>query len=128
VAAFYLDEDVARAIDYELRILGHNIVNVRDLGLKGELDAVHLANAAQQSRVLVTRNRHDFENLHAAWQHWSWLWAVTPLPEHRGVLVIPDWWRPLEAAQELDSFVTAGTPLTNSLYRYDRQRGWLAWS
>jgi hypothetical protein len=128
VAAFYLDEDVALAIDYELRIRGHDVVNVRDLGLKGELDARHLANAAQQRRVLVTRNRHDFENLHSAWQHWSRLWGVTPLPEHPGILVIPDLWRPLQAAQELNTFVSSGTSLTNGLYRYDGQRGWVAWS
>ncbi|HZS00043.1 MAG TPA: DUF5615 family PIN-like protein [Chloroflexota bacterium] len=57
MATFYLDEDVALAIDYELRIYRHDVVNVRDLGLKGERDAVHLANAAQQGRALVTRNR-----------------------------------------------------------------------
>jgi hypothetical protein len=128
VAAFYLDEDVALAIDYELRLRGHDVVNVRDLGLKGELDAKHLANAAQQCRVLVTRNRHDFENLHAAWQHWSRVWGVTPLPEHLGILVIPDSWRPAEAADELDAFVRVGDSLMNTLHRYDCHRGWLPWT
>jgi hypothetical protein len=127
VAAFYLDEDVALAIDFELRIYQHDVVNVRDLGLKGERDAVHLANAARQGRLLVTRNRHDFETLHVAWQHWPQLWGVAPLPEHPGILLIPDWWRPVEAAQEIDAFVGSGTPLTNMLYRYDRRQQWLSW-
>jgi hypothetical protein len=127
VAAFYLDEDVALAIDYELRSYGHDVVNVRDLGLKGERDARHLANAAQQGRVLVTRNRHDFENLHTAWQHWPQVWRVTPPPEHAGILIIPDVWRPARAARELDAFIQSGMPLTNALYRYHRRQGWLAW-
>ncbi len=125
MATFYLDEDVALAIDYELRIYRHDVVNVRDLGLKGERDAVHLANAAQQGRALVTRNRRDFENLHIAWRHWPQAWGMAALPQHAGILVIPDWWRPVEAAEELDVLVRSGRPLANMLYRYDRQQGWL---
>jgi hypothetical protein len=127
VAAFYLDEDVALAVDYELRIYQHDVVNVRDLGLKGERDAVHLANAAQQGRVLVTRNRHDFENLHIAWRHWPQCWGIMPAPEHAGILLIPDWWRPIEVAQELDALVGSGRRMINMLYRYDRQRHWVSW-
>ena len=78
-------------------------------------------------RVLVTRNRHDFENLHVAWQHWPQLWRVTPPPEHAGILVIPDVWRPAQAARELDAFIQSGMPLRNALYRYHRRQGWLAW-
>lgn len=77
--------------------------------------------------MLVTRNRHDFENLHAAWQYWPRLWGVAPAPEHSGILVVPDWWRPVQAARELDAFVRSGMPLANALYRHDRQQRWLSW-
>ncbi len=50
---------------------------------------------------------------------------MAALPQHAGILVIPDWWRPVEAAEELDVLVRSGRPLANMLYRYDRQQGWL---
>jgi hypothetical protein len=61
----YLDDDSASVLLARLlRQAGHEVQLPIEVGMDGEDDAVHLAHAVQQDRVCLSRNHHDFENLH----------------------------------------------------------------
>lgn len=60
---FYLDENVPVAVARQLRVRGIDVVTVRDLGLLGATDEIHLAQATQLNRVLCT---HDADYLQLA--------------------------------------------------------------
>jgi hypothetical protein len=63
-------------------------------------DAEHLLHAAQNGRILVTRDR-DFLGLHTAWLLWPIAWQMSPSPQHAGIMLIPGTWSVPLAAQEL---------------------------
>ena len=56
---FHLDEHVPHAIAEGLRRRGIDVTTTVDAGLRGASDAVHLAYALEQGRVIVT-NDPDF--------------------------------------------------------------------
>jgi predicted nuclease of predicted toxin-antitoxin system len=61
----YLDDDSASTLLTRLlRKAGHDVLLPADVGMAGEDDAVHLAQALRERRVLLSHNHHDFENLH----------------------------------------------------------------
>ena len=61
----YLDDDSASTLLARLlRQAAHDVQLPADLGMAGEDDPVHLAQAIREGRVLLTHNHHDFENLH----------------------------------------------------------------
>jgi predicted nuclease of predicted toxin-antitoxin system len=61
----YLDEDVADPLLTKfLRNAGHDVLMPGDVGMLEKLDAVQLAYAIRQNRVLITANHEDFKNLH----------------------------------------------------------------
>jgi predicted nuclease of predicted toxin-antitoxin system len=61
----YLDDDsVAALLVKVLQRAGHDLIIPADIGLSGKADPLHLAEAAQRGRVLLTKNCNDFENLH----------------------------------------------------------------
>jgi len=59
----YLDEDVSVLVADLLRIRGFDAVTARDMGQLEKSDEEQLAHAVNQSRVLLTHNRADFETL-----------------------------------------------------------------
>jgi predicted nuclease of predicted toxin-antitoxin system len=61
----YLDEDTASPLlTQALRRAGHDVQRPHDVGLRGRSDAVALAHAIRETRVLLTHNYADFEELH----------------------------------------------------------------
>lgn len=62
---FHLDEHIPLTVAQALRQHGVDVSTPVDAGLRGATDAVHLAFAHVESRVLVTHDR-DFLQLHAA--------------------------------------------------------------
>jgi predicted nuclease of predicted toxin-antitoxin system len=61
----YLDDDSAsKLLAGLLRKAAHDVQVPADVGMDGEDDAVHLAQALRENRVLLSHNHHDFENLH----------------------------------------------------------------
>jgi predicted nuclease of predicted toxin-antitoxin system len=61
----YLDDDSASALLARLlRKAGHDVQVPADVGMAGEDDPVHLAHAIRADRVCLSKNHHDFENLH----------------------------------------------------------------
>ena len=120
MSSFYLDHDLERHVQSALEALGHSVVRTRELGLERADDATQLLRAAQTNRVLVTHNERDFKLLQRAWRQWA-----VPF-HHSGVLVIPQQrWKPDDAAARIDRFVRSGQPLTDELYWWTVDRGWL---
>ena len=126
MVAFHFDANVARPVALFLPPYGHTAVTAEQLGLKYAADADHLFYAARHRRVLVTRDK-GFIEMHWAWRRWPAFWGVIPLPQHAGVLIIPDAWRPPIVAQELDAFLQLGWPLANACYRHQGARGWVSY-
>ena len=61
----YVDDDsVAELLIKLLRKAGHDVQIPKDHDLAGKPDAVHLAHAILERRILLTRNHEDFEDLH----------------------------------------------------------------
>ncbi|HZU35189.1 MAG TPA: DUF5615 family PIN-like protein [Gemmataceae bacterium] len=61
----YLDDDSASPLLARLlRNASHDVQAPADAGMAGKDDAIHLAHAVRQQRVLRSRNYTDFENLH----------------------------------------------------------------
>ena len=64
---YYMDDDIAMKPNIAgLRRL-EVVVERYDAGLRGALDTVHLAFAADASMTLVTANHGDFMRLHGEW-------------------------------------------------------------
>jgi hypothetical protein len=60
-----MDDDLAgAALAKFLQRAGHNVQLPVDVGLSGVDDAVHLTRAIRDSRITLSRNYRDFENLH----------------------------------------------------------------
>lgn len=77
----YLDDDlVDRELIRRLRGAGHDVRLPNELGLAGRNDAVHLRHAIGESRVLLTGNHDDFEELHFL--------VLQAQGHHPGILVV----------------------------------------
>jgi L-ascorbate metabolism protein UlaG (beta-lactamase superfamily) len=63
-----------------LRQAGHDVRLPSQVGMSGEDDPVHLAQAIREDRILLSHNHHDFEDLHN-------LLAVAR-GHHSGILVV----------------------------------------
>ena len=70
MARFYTDEDVPHGVVEALRRLGHDVLTCEEAGRANRRieDSVVLADATGMSRIMVTRNRDDFERLHIGGQ------------------------------------------------------------
>ncbi len=124
MVAFYCDHNLSAHIADELRLIGHEATTAAREGLDRARDHIHLAYAAARGRVLLTSDK-DFHELHLAWQHWATLWAVTPFPEHAGILVFEQQrWSAAEAARQIDALLSTGVELRNMLYMWTPSRGW----
>jgi predicted nuclease of predicted toxin-antitoxin system len=77
---FLLDEDINPRVAEAAWELELDVVSVHDLRRRGRSDHDQLAFAAEQDRVLVTRNRGDY-------LHWTREFYHAGLP-HRGVLLV----------------------------------------
>lgn len=102
-----------------LRQLGHDVVHSQEIGMKYEPDDAQLFVAAQDNRVLVTKNRDDFVLLHHAWQRWSAGWGVNPA--HAGILIIAADWSYPDAAQGIHDFVQRRDFAANQLFEWRGQ-------
>jgi len=76
----YLDEDVDVLLARLLNARAYDCTCVSETGHLGWTDEQHLQWAASESRVLITHNRVDFENLAKAWYLHS--------REHAGILLV----------------------------------------
>ena len=101
----YLDEDVDVLLVPLLTSRNIDCLTTLAVGNLGRRDEDQLAFAARESRVLVTHNRTDFENLAVAW--WN------QQRDHAGIVL---------AIRRIDTYALA-RQLLAVLRRYD-QGGW----
>jgi len=68
MARFYTDEDVPYGVVEGLRRRGHDVLTCEAAGRANRKirDEAVLADAAQMVRIMLTKNRDDFERLHRA--------------------------------------------------------------
>lgn len=77
----YLDDDSAAGLLVQLlRRAGHDAQIPADVGRSGAKDPVHFTHAITESRVLLTRNYGDFEDLHDL--------IVAARGHHPGILLV----------------------------------------
>jgi predicted nuclease of predicted toxin-antitoxin system len=77
----YLDDDTVHALLIRLlQRAGHDVARPADFGVSGESDPVHLRYAIRESRVLLSQNHEDFEDLHDL--------MIEGRGHHFGILVI----------------------------------------
>ena len=101
----YLDEDVDVLLARLLAARAYDCLTAADAGHLGWTDGAHLEDATRESRVLITHNRTDFEQLAVAW------WGQGK--EHAGIVL---------AFRRADTYDLARHILP-VLTRYD-QSGW----
>ena len=122
MASFYADSVAA-----ELFRLGHAATTAHTLGLLRSHDAQQLLTAVQHGWTFITCNGRDFLLLHRAWVLWPRALGLTPIPEHLGILVIPQQPGRVPAiAREIDALVKANRPLRNTLYTWSPTAGWVS--
>lgn len=87
-----LDEDITQAVAVGLRARGVDALSVHEIGRgnQGISDSAQLDYAAEQSRVLVTFNRDDFQALDALWyadsrQHSGIVWCTDGIIRRPGI-------------------------------------------
>jgi hypothetical protein len=92
VARFYADEDVDHEVVLALRGLGHDVLTSQEAGQANRRipDNAVLADAAAMARVLITRNRDDFQRLHDAGQFHCGLvlCGYDPEPDRQARLIV----------------------------------------
>jgi hypothetical protein len=103
-----------------LQQLGYVVVTPTALGMRKAEDAEHLLRAAQDGRVVITKDK-DYLVLQAAWRVWPPAWQVSPPPDHAGILLLHPHWPSRQAAQEVHQALGAGWPLRNALYRWEER-------
>ena len=103
-----IDEDsLAKILVKMLRVAGHDVITVNEVGLSGQPDPVVLNYARQNNRILLTHNCRDFEALHQE------------DPNHPGILLIyenKDYSKDLSRqaiVRALANLETASVPLAN---------------
>jgi hypothetical protein len=78
---YYFDEDQPRKAAELARLYGLDVLATEECGRKGTTDEQQLQFAAEQGRILITRNRGDFEDMTVRFEAEGRL--------HAGVLVVP---------------------------------------
>ena len=102
MARFLIDESLPRIIGRRLTVAGHDVLDVRDAGLRGATDTVIANRAAGDLRIVVAGDA-DFANA-----------LRFPPGSHPGMVVLrlPSSWSPFERADRLiaalDSTVLVG--------------------
>jgi hypothetical protein len=77
----YLDEDSSsNLLAALLRHSGHDVTTCLDLNSEGASDVVQFTQSNRDQRVILTRNHHDFEDLHDLVQ--------SVRGRHAGILVV----------------------------------------
>jgi len=104
VVPLYLDDCfIDKRVVRQLRAAGHSVYVTSELGVYGQDDEPHLANATRLGAVLVSQNRKHFEPLHYRWE--------TEGRRHTGILVT----RQLPVGQKFQWVERAGRLLTPDL-------------
>jgi predicted nuclease of predicted toxin-antitoxin system len=111
----YLDDDSASSLLTRLlRGTGHDVRLPSEVKLAGANDAVHLAQAIREDRILLSHNHHDFEDLHNL--------LMVGTGHHSGILVVRKDNNPKRDLDEkgivraVGKLLAAGVQLENHFY------------
>ena len=117
----YLDDDsVDAALVRVLRQAGHDVQLPIDVGKSGEDDAIHLAHAIEQDRVMLSHNHRDFKNLHDL--------LVIGKGHHPGILLVRKDNNPKRDLDEhgvvraINKLLTSSLPIADSLHILNQWR------
>jgi hypothetical protein len=97
-----------------MRLYGHDVRVPFEVGLAGDDDPVHVAQAIGEDRVLLTHNHHDFEDLHNL--------LMVAGGHHRGILVVRRDNNPKRDLDEkgivraIDKLLAAGVPIADHFH------------
>jgi len=106
VASFVVDESLPRAVTRAFAAAGHDVVDVRDIGLRGAPDEAIAAHANAHGRIVVSGDL-DFSNA-----------LRFPPGSHPGIVVarLPDVFAPdAIAATIVDAIAAVGDELRGSI-------------
>ncbi len=104
MAKLFADENFKRAVVQLLRVLGHDVVTIQEVGQQGKDDPFVLAYATALGRAVLTFNRRHFVRLHLS--------GVA----HEGIIVCTDD-EATALTQRLDQALARYPTLTNHLIR-----------
>jgi predicted nuclease of predicted toxin-antitoxin system len=118
---FYLDDCAdSKHLVSLLQRAGHSVHTPRSESMTGEDDDVHLAHAAANRYILITKNPDDFEGLHHDWRRQG--------RAHSGILLIyqdnrhgKDM-RPAAIVEAVGKLLASGLPIANELYALNHWR------
>jgi hypothetical protein len=96
---------------------------VRQLGLEGESDDVHLLRSGREGWTFITHDTRDFALLHGAWCRWAPAWGLAPAPAHAGIILLPQI-GPTALIGPVGRLLAATPPLANHLYAWETTTGW----
>ena len=108
MSQLFADEDFSYPVVEALRQLGHDIVTVQEVGIRGRSDYFVLAFSTNVGRAVVTSNRRDFIRLHRQTSH------------HGGIIVCTDDPDASALARRIDSVIAQAGALANQLLRINR--------
>jgi predicted nuclease of predicted toxin-antitoxin system len=78
MALLYADENFSYRVVERLRILGHDVLTVQEVGERGGDDARVLTYATAVGRAVLTFDRRDFDRLHRASAAHAGIISCTP--------------------------------------------------
>ncbi len=123
MARLYVDEQLDPILRNLFIQYGHDAIHTYDVGKEGSPDTEQLSFAAQSSRILVTLNREDFEDLHRLWLALN-DWGLMAR-KHAGILTT--WGRiPVEEwAALIHDYVGQAPEMRNRMWEWNRrERTW----
>lgn len=107
MANLYADENFRYAVVEHLRLLGHDVLTVREAGQQGGTDLQVLAHATAAGRAVLTFNRRHFVRLHAQ------------VATHSGIIVCTND-ETSALANRIHHAISACATLDNQLVRINR--------
>lgn len=123
MARFYLDEMMSKLLVRALRDLDHDVISTRDLGQQHQPDYLQLLYCLRTNRILVTKDKVHFGELHGAVLSWTAEWKVDVVAHH-GILLVPADARDDIVAQWIDELIQLGFALPNTLYECSARGDW----
>lgn len=110
----YLDEDSSsNLLATLLRQSGHDVATCLELNSEGASDVVQFTQSGRDGRVILTRNHHDFEDLHDL--------VRVVQGRHAGILVVLSEnntrrdMNERQISQAIDRLVFTGIPIENEI-------------
>lgn len=128
MARLLADEDVYAALIHGIRDRGHDVTAVVDYPNRGAADHYWMLSAATERRIILTHNWRHFLMLHRAWIDWPVAWNTNPVPEHEGIIAVPqkDMVTAVQVVVAIQELLDEHAPLTNRYFRMVPSRGWIS--